>query len=247
MREFYRHTLLGILLISISAVLYFVHYLIFHDSGLIMIYLVSDIAFIPLEVFLVTLVIERFLKEREKKNLLSKLNMVIGAFFSEVGSKLLSMLAQADPEVSRLREHLLNDNAWSDDSLRTLKKAVAKHEFNVDMTAEQLEELRIFIHSKRNFLLRLLENPNLLEHASFSELLWSVFHLSDELGNRQSLLRINELDRLHLCNDNRRAYQYLLLEWLDYMKHLKKNYPFLFSFALRTNPFASETTVEISE
>jgi hypothetical protein len=26
-------------------------------------------------------------------------------------------------------------------------------------------------------------------------------------------------------------------QWLDYMKHLKGNYPFLFSLAMRTNPF----------
>jgi len=29
----------------------------------------------------------------------------------------------------------------------------------------------------------------------------------------------------------------LVQEWLDYMEYLKVNYPYLFSLAMRTNPF----------
>jgi uncharacterized membrane protein YgdD (TMEM256/DUF423 family) len=41
----------------------------------------------------------------------------------------------------------------------------------------------------------------------------------------------------HLANDVKRAYVLLSQQWLDYMKHLKENYPFLFSLAMRTNPY----------
>ncbi|MBA7569274.1 hypothetical protein ES708_11013 [subsurface metagenome] len=34
-------------------------------------------------------------------------------------------------------------------------------------------------------------------------------------------------------------------EWLDYMKHLKNNYPYLFSLAMRTNPFDANASVEV--
>jgi hypothetical protein len=34
-------------------------------------------------------------------------------------------------------------------------------------------------------------------------------------------------------------------EWLDYMKHLKDNYSFLFSLAVRTNPFDPQASAEI--
>jgi len=35
----------------------------------------------------------------------------------------------------------------------------------------------------------------------------------------------------------------LVHEWLDYMKYLKKNYPYLFSLAVRTNPFDRNASV----
>ncbi len=34
-----------------------------------------------------------------------------------------------------------------------------------------------------------------------------------------------------------RVYSQAVIEWLVYMQHLKKKYPYLFSLAMRTNPF----------
>jgi hypothetical protein len=50
-------------------------------------YLVSDIAFLPVEVLLVTMIIHRLLEDNEKKARLDKLNMVIETFFSEMGQR----------------------------------------------------------------------------------------------------------------------------------------------------------------
>jgi len=73
------------ILIALSAVAYSVHYLLFHDVHHIFVYLVGDIAFVPIEVLLVVLVLERMLSRREKQLVHQKLNMVIGTFFSELG------------------------------------------------------------------------------------------------------------------------------------------------------------------
>jgi hypothetical protein len=43
----------------------------------------------------------------------------------------------------------------------------------------------------------------------------------------------------------KRVYGLLTAEWLDYMQHLRENYPYLFSFAMRTNPFDLSATPEI--
>ena len=51
--------------IVVSAILYYVHYLIFHDTHHIFIFMLHDFAFLPLEVFLVVIVIERILTRRE--------------------------------------------------------------------------------------------------------------------------------------------------------------------------------------
>ena len=42
-----------------------------------------------------------------------------------------------------------------------------------------------------------------------------------------------------------RGYVLLIKEWLAYMAHLKTRYPYLFSLALRTNPFDPFATPEI--
>jgi len=83
----------------------------------------------------------------------------------------------------------------------------------------------------------LLDNPNLVEHESFTNLLFAILHLTDELANRHDLARLPESDYEHISEDIKRAYSQLMLQWLDYTKHLKRDYPYLFSLALRINPF----------
>jgi hypothetical protein len=64
-----------------------------------------------------------------------------------------------------------------------------------------------------------------------------VFHLTDELVYREDFAGLPAADMQHLGQDLRRAFQLLGLEWLAYMQHLKRAYPYLFSLAIRTNPF----------
>ncbi len=68
--------ILGVTLVASSIALYSIHYFIFRDPHHIFIYMVGDIAFVPIEVLLVTLIIHRVLSDREKKAMLKKLNMV---------------------------------------------------------------------------------------------------------------------------------------------------------------------------
>jgi hypothetical protein len=84
--------LLAISLVLLAGVLHFIHYLLFRDMHHIFLYLVGDIAFLPLEVLFVVLIVERFLSRREQNLKLQKLNMVLGAFFSELGNYLLNTL-----------------------------------------------------------------------------------------------------------------------------------------------------------
>ncbi len=54
-----------------------------------------------------------------------------------------------------------------------------------------------------------------------------------------------DTDYEHLSGDLKRVYQLLVREWLSYMEHLKGAYPYLFSLAVRTNPFDSSASVEV--
>ncbi len=228
---------LGLSLIVLSAIVYLIHYFIFRDPHHIFIYLIGDIAFVFIEVLLVTLIIHHLLSMREKRVLLEKLNMVIGTFFSEVGTKLLAYFSDFDSKLDTIRRELVVTTDWSAQEFLSVSTRLKNYDYGVEIQKINLEELRTFLVGKRDFLVRLLENPILLEHQSFTELLRAVFHLTEELTAREHLMQLPTTDYAHLAGDIKRAYVLLVHQWLDYMKYLKDNYPYLFSLAIRTNPF----------
>ena len=224
-------------LIALSIFFFFIHYLISKDPISILISIIDDFAFVCINVLLVTLVIQKLLRDREKHAKMEKLNMVIGAFFSEVGTKLLSYFSSSDFNLDLIRYDLVVTKDWSDKEFSSVSKRIKSHKYAVDISKIPLKDLRDFLLEKRDFLLRLLENPTLLEHEYFTELLRAVFHLTEELTIRKEFRDLPKTDYEHLTGDIERAYSLLAHEWLYYMKYLKNNYPYLFSLAMRTNPF----------
>lgn len=246
MRKYSGIPLVAAVLIASSAVLYYCHYLVFHDPHHIFIYMLGDIAFVPLEVLLVVIVIERILSQRERRSLMNKLNMVIGAFFSEVGTQLLGELTPAVTERGEVRERLGVRADWRP---REFRRGIAfAHDFScrVDPGGVDLAGLRDFLAAKRGFLVRLLENPNLLEHERFTDMLWAVFHVAEELSARKSLDGLSEPDLAHLAGDMQRAYSRLTAEWIAYAQHLQTAYPFLFSLMVRIHPLQEHPQAEIT-
>lgn len=230
-------TLLGIALILLSCIVYFVHYLIFRDAHHILIYFIGDVGFVFVEVLLVTLIIHRVFQEREKKERLEKLNMVIGAFCSEVGIKLLKMMSQWDPQAEKIQKNILiKPECFNKDFTQSCMN-LKKYNYEIEKDSVDWSELRDFLVPKRNFLLRLLENQNILEHEYFTDLLWAVYHLTEELEAREDITSLPDTDHEHLLGDVKRVYGQLTLQWFKYMKHLNSSYPYLFSLSLRKNPF----------
>ena len=90
------------------------------------------------------------------------------------------------------------------------------------------------------FLLDLLENQNLLEHESFTDMLWAVFHVADELKSRGDLKSLSSVEVEHLSEDMVRAYTAMVMEWISYIIYLKDEYPFLYATAIRKNPFCGK-------
>ena len=96
--------------------------------------------------------------------------------------------------------------------------------------------LRARLDREKTYLLSLLGNQALLEHEAFTDLLWAVTHLAEELHVRGDFDGLPATDRAHLVVDVKRAYTQLGVQWIDYLRHLQTQYPFLFSLAVRTNP-----------
>ena len=238
---------LGVSLAFLSLGLYLVHYLVFRDAHHIYIYLVGDLAFLPVEVLLVTLIVDRMLGMREKRAVMEKMNMVIGAFFSEMGLELLKRLIASGAFPGDLAEGVTFTGRWSEADFKRAALEARESDYRLDPGRGGLAELRSFLEGERPFFLRLLENPNLLEHDTFTDLLWAVSHLSEELSFRRDPDSLGAADFRHVESDVRRAFRLLLFEWLHYLAHLKGRYPYLYSLAMRTNPFDREARAEISE
>lgn len=244
MKKYRWQIVLIVSLLFLSGLLYYVHYLLFRDPHHIFLYLVGDIAFIPVEVLIVTLIIHQLLSAHEKRSMIKKLNMVIGAFFSEVGTEMLGRFRQMEEGPSDNKTFVVG-KGWTERDFNAAKR-IAKHScegLKFDPKKGDISALKAFLVGKREFLLRLLENPNLLEHEEFTNLLWSVFHFTEELEKRKTLDGLPVTDYEHLAGDMKRVYAILLVTWLDYMAHLKSNYPYLFSLAVRTDPFDSDASV----
>ncbi len=237
----------ALLLVLASALSYAIHYFIFRDAHHIFIYMIGDFGFLFIDVLLVLLIIERLLSIREKKSMLQKLNMVIGTFFSEVGLELLRRFSDFVENAGQLEKEVLINPQWSRKDFLVARSKAESFKYNIVFDSDRLEQLRDFLKNNHDFLVRLLENPNLLENQRFTDLLWAIFHLSEELNFRKSMRNLPESDLAHLKTDIRRAYSKIVSEWISYAEHLKNRYPFLFSLAARINPLNPEASPIVLE
>ena len=231
------YLILGGTFAAVSGILYFIHYLIFHDTHHIFIFMVHDLAFLPLEVFLVVIVIERVLTRREKREVEEKLNMVAGAFLSEIGNDLLLSLLNCFPEKGEMSERLAVKSEWTRADFKRAIDYASSLELDPDCQKIDLEGLKSLLIEKRGFLVNLLESPNVLEHDRFTNLLWATFHLTEELEARESLHDLPPEDTKHVSGDIQRLYRHLIVEWVAHVEHLQGSYPYLFSLVARTHPF----------
>ena len=144
--------ILGLLLVVLSTLIYFIHYIVFDDLHHIFIFLVGHLAFLPIEVLLVTLIIHSLLGAREKRQRLDKLNMVIGTFFSEVGTELLARVSNADPALDEIRSDLVFRADWTDEAYRAADARLRARSYEVEVARVDLPDLRRFLSDRRDFM-----------------------------------------------------------------------------------------------
>lgn len=237
--------LLGMAFLGTAFAVYSLHYLIFSDLHFIFKYLLAQLGFLPINVFLVTIVLNGLMSRRDQRARLQKLNMIIGAFFSEMGNELLTRLSAYDQDLKQNYPQLIPNPQWSGKDYDELRAKVSQMVFRPDLQQHSLQELHEYLADKRPLLLSFLENPNLLEHEHFTDLIWAIFHLQDEMALRTDLIHLGKPEQAHLRRDMRRIFYRLIIQWIDYMQHMHSDYPYLHSLALRANPFDTKAKVEL--
>lgn len=191
--------------------------------------------------------VELALKRREMVARLEKLNVLIGLFYSEIGHSLLATFSTYDPDFTEIRANASVEANWTDKDFSEAKHRLSEHNYRIDFQRVDLADLKVRLIKSREMMVRILENPILLDHEAFTDLLHAVFHLMEELHYRTDFDMLTKADQAHLAGDINRAFGILVGQWFDYMKYLKINYPYLFHLALRVNPFIKDASAVIAD
>lgn len=229
----------------LSVLLYALQVIFFNaprDTGF---YIFQDLAFLPLQIAIVTVALGKYLKSREKFERLQKINMLINAFFSEAGTEILTAMAEANTNIEEVRKNLDIAPNWTDNLFSETVAYLKNADLKLESTPEQLEAMKVLMKAKREHLLRMIENQNVLEHDTFTDMLLANFHVMEELRARSVFDPNRRADMAHLSNDIQRAYRTLLIQWVEYMRYLRAAYPYLYSLEIRKNPFSSTASIII--
>jgi hypothetical protein len=175
-------------------------------------------------------------EQRERGLRIERSSALVGVFFSEIGNDLIKLFLSADPEVEHLCKDASIRDDWTEADFASLRARIEDHEYNIEYAKAPFAEIRDVLSTKTDTLLRLYENPTLLDEGPFTRLLRATLHLREELVLRQTLDGpISDLS--HLADDAGRVYELLSANWVQYVSLMRKTYPYLFSLALRNNPF----------
>lgn len=229
MKDLKHYLLVSFILIFLSFIMFFLHYLAFGQLENTLYYSLMSLCFIPINILAVTLVFEKLVERRARFERISKLNMLVGLFFSEIGFVLLKLIVAGDEKIHAL-ELDFSDLKTSDIKLKS-------HDHKLNFQKINYHELKKLVMESKDILSNLISNENLLEHETFSDLLMALMHLRDEIIFIKHKEQLSKEDCIHIEGDLIRVYKALTLQWINYLSHLKQFYPYQYNGAIKFNPF----------
>lgn len=243
----------SILMVILIIIIYGSNYLVLGDAEHIISYIWTHLGFIPVDILIVAFLLDEIIERKEKEAMLEKLDMLMSTFFSEIGNDLISQLSSVN-KYKADTENLKSIKNWTDkdyeNKLNELKSTTIDFSAT-DIAAEDreefLENLRVLLSGKREFIINLINNPNLLEKEEFTGLINAILHLDEELEHRKDLALVSDADFGHLNGDMQRVYNMLVHEWVYYLRYLNKHYPYMIALIIRTNPFDETASVYVTE
>ncbi|PRR81520.1 hypothetical protein [Clostridium vincentii] len=228
MKNLKHNVLVPSILIFLSILMFLCHYVIFGQLENTIYYSFMSLSFIPINILAVTLVFDKLVERRARLERVSKLNMLVGLFFSDIGFVLLKLIVVGDEKIKSLGLDF-ND-------LKYCRNKLNSHDHHIDFEKIDYTQLKDLVISGRDILSSLISNENILEHETFADLLMSLMHLRDEIIFMEHKELIQE-DWIHIKGDLIRVYKNLTFQWINYLEHLKIFYPYQYSGAIKFNPF----------
>lgn len=231
MKKFNYYGIISLFLVGSSAIMFYIHYLVFGQAENTAYYSTMSFCFIPINSLIVTIVFERLINYKEKNDRINKLNMLVGIFFNEVGCELMKHFISADEGTINLIS--------KDDDLKSIEKKLNSYELDISINNINITSLKNLLISNNHLLINLISNENIHLHETFTDLLMSVVHLRDEILFIEKH-GYTDIDLNHVQGDIMRVYKSISIQWINYLKYLQNNYPFLYNNAIRVNPFINK-------
>ncbi len=196
----------SILMVILIIIIYGSNYLVLDDAEHIISYIWTHLGFIPVDILIVAFLLDEIIERKEKEAMLEKLDMLMSTFFSELGNDLIGQLSAVnkyDADTKSLKSIKNWDEKDFDAKLDELKNASLDFQANIapEEREEFLENLRTLLVGKREFIINLINNPNLLEKEEFTGLINAILHLDEELEHRTDFALVNDADFGHLNGD----------------------------------------------
>ncbi len=218
-------------LIAISALIYTLQILIFHDSQTTAFYIMQDLAFMPVSIAFTTIMLGELMNQREKKERIEKTRMLTSSFFTEMGGQLTDLLLSRARYDESLKG-LLRGNSQDEITTEQARKQIREIPLTVDIDEENFNKVKEIIQDRQIALLVLSSNPVLLENEIFTEMLWGIFHLSDEFRLRGDFEKLTPSDIEHYNEDFARELRLLLINGAGNARYLRETYPNFYTTAV---------------
>ena len=226
-----------LLLLCASALLYAIHYLIFRDLHHLAIFGLHELAFVPLEVILVTLGLDQLVEKTHREEARSKVSIIETLYFNESGGTMLRYLTSFDPDAARLRELLQVTQDWRSSDFRQAIRQLKSYPFLLDLDRIDFFGLHYHLSQRHEYYRSMLENPALTQSEAFTEMIMKIYLLWEELDGRTNLYQLPEKDRNDLAELLHEIYRELTEYWLDNVYNHSIHNRFRLHRAVESNPF----------
>lgn len=226
-----------LLLLCASALLYAIHYLIFRDLHHLAIFGLHELAFVPLEVILVTLGLDQLVEKTHREEARSKVSIIETLYFNESGGTMLRYLTSFDPDAARLRELLQVTEDWHPSDFRQAIRQLKSYPFLLDLDRIDFFGLHYHLSQRHEYYRSMLENPALTQSEAFTEMIMKIYLLWEELDGRTNLYQLPEKDRSYLAELLHEIYRELTEYWLDNVYNHSIHNRFRLHRAIESNPF----------
>ncbi len=210
-----------LILFVLSAVIYLLQILFFHDPRNTLFYIFQDLAFLPISIAIATIAVGAILDRRERKEKLQGTRMLRSTFFTGIGAEI--MLELNDCAEPSCRSFL--SSSENEAEVQTKQRQIRDMEFTITLKESVYESVRRILTENQTNLFVLAANENLMAEENFTKLLWGLFHLIDEFRLRGSWENLNASDLEHLNEDFAKVYRLLLINSVDNAWWLKQTYP----------------------